>query len=59
MSWLVVAIHPGESGLRRSVLGCSTIAGEFRGLWVKGTEGSGEGKVEGTDGNAVSEINTL
>lgn len=59
MSWLVVALFPEESWLWGSILGCSTIAGDSRGLWVKGTEGNDEGKVEQTEGNAVSETETL
>lgn len=62
MSWPAAAIYSGGPGLNGRILGCSTIAGESSGLWVKGTEGNGEGKeglLEETEGNAVSFTDTL
>lgn len=61
-SWPEAAKYPGGPGLTGRILGCSTIAGDSSGFWVKGTKGNGEGKeglLEDTEGNAVSLTDTL
>lgn len=60
ISWLVAAIYSGP-GLTGKIFG-STVAGDSSGLWVKGTEGNGEGKeglLEETKGNVDSLTGTL